>query len=89
MQFPRFKDVREDNDITQKEIADLLETTESYYNRLENGKHEITLSRALKLAIKYNVSLDYLTGRTNVKEIAPERPAGAQPTRNGTKIRKK
>lgn len=69
MLFPRFKDVREDNDLTQKDLATMLNTTESYYNRLENGKHEITLTRALEIAEKYGISLDYLTGRTNNKKV--------------------
>ena len=69
MIFTRLKDLREDLDKKQKEIADFLQTTESYYNRLENGKHQITLERALKLAEYYGVSLDYITGRTNNKEI--------------------
>ena len=69
MKFPRLKDVREDADKTQKDIASLLQTTESYYNRLENGKHDITFERAVIIADYFGISLDYLAGRTNEKSI--------------------
>ena len=69
MLFTRFKDIREDSDKTQKELADVINTSRAYYNLLKNGKHPITLERAFQIAEFYNVSLDYLTGRTNKKEV--------------------
>lgn len=69
MQFNRFKDIREDQDKTQKEVAEYLQTTRHYLSSLENGKHQMTLERALQLAEFYNVSLDWLTGRTNNKDV--------------------
>lgn len=59
--------LREDKDLTQKQIAELLGTSANYYGDYENGKREITLSRAIMLADYYDVSMDYITGRTNDK----------------------
>lgn len=69
MYFRRIKDIREDTDHTQQELAEALNTHRVYYNRLENGKHQITLETAVKIADFYNISLDWLTGRTDRKEI--------------------
>ncbi len=60
--YQRIKDIREDNDKTQSEVAKVLGTTQSYYAQYENGKRDIPLYRAVILARYYNVSLDYLTG---------------------------
>ena len=58
----RLKDLREDADKKQADIADFLKTTQSYYAQYENGKREMPFSRAIELAKYYNVSLDYLAG---------------------------
>ena len=65
--FKRIRDLREDNDLTQKTVADYLGTTTQYYGRYEQGQIEIPFERAIKLAEFYNVSLDYLAGRTDNK----------------------
>lgn len=62
------KNLREDRDIKQSEIAKLLGTSQSYYAQYENGKRPIPFERVLQLAIFYGVSLDYIAGRTNRKE---------------------
>jgi transcriptional regulator with XRE-family HTH domain len=63
MQFyQRLRDLREDADKSQKEIADLLKTSQSYYAQYENGKRSLPFERAMKLARYYNVSLDYIAG---------------------------
>lgn len=67
--FQRIKDLREDADKTQVEIARILDTTAQYYGKYEKGEREIPFSRAIKLANYYNVSLDYLAGRTNIRSI--------------------
>ena len=67
MYLPRLKDLREDKDLNQEDIAKLLETDQSYYAKYENGKRPITVERLMILADFYNVSLDYITGRTNDK----------------------
>lgn len=65
----RIKDLREDNDITQNEIANLLMCDQSLYSKYERGEREIPLSLLITLADYYKTSLDYLTYRTNNPKI--------------------
>ena len=58
----RLKDLREDADKSQKEIANVIGTSQSYYAQYESGKRALPLDRAISLARYYNVSLDYLAG---------------------------
>lgn len=60
--YQRLKDLREDADKSQKEIAELIGTSQSYYAQYENGKRAIPFDRMVALAKYYNVSLDYLAG---------------------------
>lgn len=60
--YQRIKDLREDADKTQSEIAEYLGTTAQYYGKYEKGEREIPFSRAIELAKYYGVSLDYLAG---------------------------
>lgn len=60
------RDLREDRDLTQAQIAKVLNTTYQYYSTYESGKRELPFSRAIILAEFYNVSLDYLAGITDV-----------------------
>lgn len=66
--YQRIRDLREDEDKTQSEIADFLGTTAQYYGKYEKGERELPFSRAIELAEYYGVSLDYLAGRTNFKQ---------------------
>jgi len=68
MYFPRIKDTREDQDKTQKEIADLLYITQQQYSLYECGKREIPVSYLCTLAKFYGVSADYLLGLTDAKK---------------------
>ena len=61
----RIKDLREDNDLTQKEIAELLLCDQSLYSKYERGEREIPVVLLIKLADFYKTSLDYLVCRTN------------------------
>ena len=61
--YKRVRDLREDNDKTQKEIAALLNMQPTVYQRYERGERELPLWAAIKLADYYGVSLDYLGGR--------------------------
>lgn len=63
MTYHRIKDLREDSDKTQTELANYLGTTAQYYGKYEKGERELPFSRAIQLADYYNVSLDYLAGR--------------------------
>ncbi len=65
--YPRIRDLREDNDKKQTDLAEYLGTTPQYYGLYEKGANEISFERAIMLAKYYNVSLDYLAGITNVK----------------------
>ncbi len=65
--YERLKDLREDADKTQADIAEVLGTTAQYYGRYEKGEIELPLSRAIQLAEYYDVSLDYLAGRSAFK----------------------
>ena len=56
------RNLREDRDLTQAEVAKVLHTTYQYYSTYESGKRELPFSRAILLAKFYNVSLDYLAG---------------------------
>ena len=61
--------MREDNDLTQKEIAKVLMCDQSLYSKYERGEREIPLSLLIKLADYYGTSLDYLTFRTDNPNI--------------------
>lgn len=65
--YQRIRDLREDADKTQREIAEILYMHLTQYRRYERGESEIPLEVAIKLADYYNVSLDYISGRTNEK----------------------
>ena len=67
--YQRIRDLREDNDLKQSDIADKLNLQREVYRRYETGQREIPLNIAIMIANIYNVSLDYLTGRTNKKEV--------------------
>ena len=58
----RLRDLREDKDLNQAQVADVIGTSQSYYAQYENGKRELPFNRAIELAKFYNVSLDYLAG---------------------------
>lgn len=63
MQFRRIRDLREDADLTQTQIAEHLGIAQTVYSRYERGYQTIPLQLLIHLADYYNVSLDYLTGR--------------------------
>lgn len=61
----RIRDLREDADLTQKQIAEILLCDQSLYSKYERGERVLPLDLAVKLADYYQVSLDYLVGRSN------------------------
>ena len=65
MFYKRLKDLREDSDKKQAEIASLLNTTTQQYSRYERGERELPMHHFITLAKFYNVSLDYLAGLTD------------------------
>ncbi len=62
--YIRVRDLREDNDKTQKDIANILNMQLTVYQRYERGERELPLWAAIKLADFYKVTLDYLVGRS-------------------------
>lgn len=65
MYFPRLRDLREDADLSQKQVAEILHIQQPVYSRYERGYQTIPVEHLLVLADYYHVSVDYLLGRTN------------------------
>ena len=63
MYFSRLKDLRTDHDMTQQQVAEILNCQREVYRRYENGTRELPLSYAIILADYYNVTIDYIVGR--------------------------
>ncbi len=66
--YQRLKDLREDKDLTQKAIAEQLGIRQEQYCLYENGKRTMRIYDYVALADYYDVSMDYITGRTNNKK---------------------
>lgn len=65
--YQRLKDLREDNDLKQSDVADALGMKQQQYSEYERGKRDAPMRVYIELAKFYNVSLDYIAGLTNVK----------------------
>ena len=73
----RIKDLREDSDKTQQQIADYIGTSQTMYARYERGANELPLRHLISLCKLYNVSADYVLGFSNQKitlEISTKKP---------------
>lgn len=66
--YQRLKDLKEDFDLTQKQVADIISVSVNHYGKYERGETDLPFEKAIILANYYNVSLDYLAGRTNNKK---------------------
>ena len=64
--YERLRDIREDNDLKQSDIAKILEPTQQQIYKYETGKQMMGIDKYIKLARYYNISLDYLTGLTDI-----------------------
>ncbi len=69
--YQRLRDLREDNDLKQSEIAALLNVGQTTYSRYESGALDIPSASLIKLADYYKTSIDYIFGRTNDKKPYP------------------
>ena len=63
--YQRLKSLREDNDLTQKELAGILETSQSYYGQYERGNRELPIRHLKTLCKYYNVTADYILELTD------------------------
>lgn len=68
MIFPNIRNLREDNDKKQQQLADYLNVKQTTYSKYELGKINIPIEVFIKLADYYDVSVDYLLGRTTQKK---------------------
>ena len=68
MIFERIRNLREDRDIKQKQIAEYLNISQNTYSQYETGKISLSAETAVKLAVFYGTSTDYLLGLTDIKE---------------------
>lgn len=69
MLFPRLKDLREDKELYQKDIATILGITQTVYSRYERGYQMIPVIHLLTLADFYDTSTDFILGRTNIIDV--------------------
>ena len=67
----RIKDLREDKEILQKDMAKILNTTQTNYSKYELGKINIPIETLKKLALFFNTSIDYILGLTNETKPYP------------------
>ncbi len=73
MIYKRLKDLREDHDLLQKDIAKVLGTTQKQYSRWETGESEIPFHNVIRLAKYYNVTIDFIAGITDSPHPLPRR----------------
>lgn len=71
--YQRIRDLREDHDLLQKDLAAYLQCTQVSYSHYELGKRDIPTDVLIKLALFYKTSTDYLLGITNIKEPYPRK----------------
>lgn len=67
--YERLRDLREDADLTQKEVGALLKTTQQQYAKYELGVQEIPTHHLIRLAEYYDVSVDYIVGRSEWEDV--------------------
>lgn len=65
--YSRIRDLREDHDLTQKQVAQLLGMSQTGYSKYETGENDVPTSVLIKLADFYKTSTDHLLGRTGKK----------------------
>ena len=66
--YPRIRDLREDRDLNQTQVASMLGMSQTGYSKYETGEKDIPTTILIKLARFYNTSIDYLLGETNQKK---------------------
>lgn len=86
MKLERLRNLREDHDLTQAQVAQYIHTTQRTYAHYENGDRSIPLETLIALAEFYGTSLDYLTGRTDVIFPYPSKNPTSPKKLNAPKI---
>lgn len=71
--YSRIRDLREDSDKTQREIAEIIGMSQTGYSKYETGENDIPTEILLCLADYYRTSVDYILGRTNVRRPYPKK----------------
>lgn len=66
--YPRIRDLREDADLNQTQVAKMLGMSQTGYSKYETGENDIPTAILIKLARFYNTSIDYLLGECSSKE---------------------
>ncbi len=69
MLYQRIRDLREDKDLTQKNMGEILSCSQRVYSNYERGELDIPTEILIKLADFHNVSVDYILGRTDKKDF--------------------
>lgn len=69
--YPRIRDLREDHDLNQTQVAKILGMSQTGYSKYETGENDIPTQILIKLADFYGTSVDYLLGRTDTAEPYP------------------
>lgn len=69
MKFQRIKDLREDHDKLQKDIANILGISQQYYSEYENGNRTIPIQHLITLSKFYGISIDYIVGLSDEKNL--------------------
>ncbi len=71
--YPRIRDLRNDRDMTQKELAEHFGMSQTGYSKYETGENDIPTETLIKLAVFHKTSIDYLLGLTDVREPYPRK----------------
>ena len=71
--YNRIRELRQDNDLTQKQIGEMLNMSQTGYNQYEIGKNDIPTKILIQLAEYYNTSVDYLLGITDERKPYPKK----------------
>ena len=69
MKFQRIQDLRTDADMSQKQLSEILHISQRSYSQYETGSRNIPVEMLIRLANYYDISVDYLVGRTDKKEM--------------------
>ena len=69
MKFQRIQDLRTDADMSQRQLSEILHISQRSYSHYETGSRNIPVEMLIRLANYYDISIDYLVGRTDKKEM--------------------